>query len=193
MAARCLIWIAAAAGSAQALSPAQTSRRVLTPTATNAATAHASRRALLTSTATGAAALVLSPAAASAGSKLEDGLALPDGARQFNDFQGLKGEWTRFGERLKKTDLDDKEWEGVPLLLRRVYDAGDDMLYMAKGLAKDKQDAAKKLAKDFQQGVKGADRPAQAKDRATVIKAYEATAPLLADFLDLTSDVPAEL
>jgi hypothetical protein len=133
MAARCLIWIAAAAGSAQALSPAQTSRRVLTPTATNAATAHASRRALLTSTATGAAALVLSPAAASAGSKLEDGLALPDGARQFNDFQGLKGEWTRFGERLKKTDLDDKEWEGVPLLLRRVYDAGDDMLYMAKG------------------------------------------------------------
>jgi len=88
---------------------------------------------LLTSTATGAAALVLSPATASAGSKLEDGLALPDGARQFNDFQGLKGEWTRFGERLKKTDIDDKEWEGVPLLLRRVYDAGDDMLYMAKG------------------------------------------------------------
>ena len=61
------------------------------------------------------------------------------------------------------------------------------------GLSKDKQDAAKKLAKDFQQGVKGADRPAQAKDRAAVIKAYEATAPLLADFLDLTSDVPAEL
>ena len=80
------------------------------------------------------AALVLSPATASAGSKLEDGLALPDGARQFNEFQGLKGEWTRFGERLKKTDIDDKEWEGVPLLLRRVYDAGDDMLFMAKGM-----------------------------------------------------------
>ena len=126
--------VAAVAGSAHALAPAQTSRRVLTPTATNAATAHASRRALLTSTATGAAALVLSPATASAGSKLEDGLALPDGARQFNEFQGLKGEWSRFGERLKKTDLDDKEWEGVPLLLRRVYDAGDDMLYMAKGI-----------------------------------------------------------
>ena len=104
------------AGSAHALAPLQQSRR-----------------AVLTSTATGAAALVLSPATASAGSKLEDGLALPDGARQFNDFQGLKGEWTRFGERLKKTDIDDKEWEGVPLLLRRVYDAGDDMLYMAKG------------------------------------------------------------
>ena len=104
-----------------------------------AASAHAlapaaqSRRALLTKAATGAAVLVLSPATASAGSKLEDGLALPDGARQFNEFQGLKGEWSRFGERLKKTDLDDKEWEGVPLLLRRVYDAGDDMLYMAKG------------------------------------------------------------
>ena len=61
------------------------------------------------------------------------------------------------------------------------------------GLSKDKQEKAKKLAKDFQQGVKGADRPAQAKDRAAVIKAYEATAPLLADFLDLTSDVPQDL
>ena len=61
------------------------------------------------------------------------------------------------------------------------------------GLSKDKQDKAKKLAKDFQKGVKDADRPAQAKDRATVIKAYEATAPLLADFLDLTSDVPQDL
>ena len=104
-----------------------------------AASAHAlapaaqSRRALLANTATGITTLVLSPAAASAGSKLEDGLALPDGARQFNEFQGLKGEWTRFGERLKRTDLDEKEWEGVPLLLRRVYDAGDDMLFMAKG------------------------------------------------------------
>ena len=61
------------------------------------------------------------------------------------------------------------------------------------GLSKDKQDKAKKLAKDFQQGVKGADRPAQSKDRAAVIKAYEATAPLLSDFLDLTSDVPQDL
>ena len=103
------------AGSAHCLAPTQ------------------SRRAVLTNTATGAAALVLSPATASAGSKLEDGLALPEGARQFNEFQGLKGEWSRFGERLKKQDIDDKEWEGVPLLLRRVYDAGDDMLYMAKG------------------------------------------------------------
>ena len=125
--------IAVAAGSAHALAPAQTSRRApLTATATPAPT-QTSRRTLLATTATGAAALVLSPATASAGSKLEDGLALPDGARQFNEFQGLKGEWTRFGERLKKTDIDDKEWEGVPLLLRRVYDAGDDMLFMAKG------------------------------------------------------------
>ena len=133
---RPLLLIAAACGSAHALAPAAQSRRapLTTPAATGAAPAHASRRALLATTATGAAALVLSPATASAGSKLEDGLALPDGARQFNDFQGLKGEWSRFGERLKKTDLDDKEWEGVPLLLRRVYDAGDDMLYMAKGI-----------------------------------------------------------
>ena len=61
------------------------------------------------------------------------------------------------------------------------------------GLSKDKQEKAKKLAKDFQQGVKGADRPAQSKDRAAVIKAYEATAPLLSDFLALTSDVPQDL
>ena len=129
-----LLLIAAASGSATALAPAAQSRRaLLTATATNAAPAQICRRALLTTTATGAVAL-FTPTLASAGSKLEDGLALPDGARQFNEFQGLKGEWTRFGERLKKTDLDDKEWEGVPLLLRRVYDAGDDMLYMAKGI-----------------------------------------------------------
>ena len=133
---RSLLLLIAASGSVTALAPLQHSRTaalLTTPAATGAAPAQANRRALLTTTATGAAALVLSPATASAGSKLEDGLALPDGARQFNDFQGLKGEWTRFGERLKKTDIDDKEWEGVPLLLRRVYDAGDDMLYMAKG------------------------------------------------------------
>ena len=128
---RPLLLIAAACGSAHALAPAaQSQRALLTTTATPS---QASRRALLTTTATGAVAL-FTPTLASAGSKLEDGLALPDGARQFNEFQGLKGEWTRFGERLKKTDLDDKEWEGVPLLLRRVYDAGDDMLYMAKGI-----------------------------------------------------------
>ena len=112
-----------------------TARRLLMLAASAHALAPAaqSRRALLTKAATGITTLVLSPAAASAGSKLEDGLALPDGARQFNEFQGLKGEWTRFGERLKRTDLDEKEREGVPLLLRRVYDAGDDMLFMAKG------------------------------------------------------------
>ena len=127
------LFLIAATGSATALSPAQTSRRaLLTTTATGAAPAQTSRRALLTTTATGAAAL-FTPALAWAGSKLEDGLALPDGARQFNEFQGLKGEWSRFGKRLKKTDIDDKEWEGVPLLLRRVYDAGDDMLFMSKG------------------------------------------------------------
>ena len=120
------------AGSANALAPHTSRRALLTPTATNAAPAQTSRRALLTTTATGAAAL-FAPALAWAGSKLEDGLALPDGARQFTEFQGLKGEWSRFGERLKKQDIDDKEWEGVPLLLRRVYDAGDDMLFMAKG------------------------------------------------------------
>ena len=132
---RSLLLLIAASGSATALAPLQHSRRAapLTATATPSAPTQTSRRALLTTTATGAAAL-FTPALAWAGSKLEDGLALPDGARQFDEFQGLKGEWTRFGERLKKTDIDDKEWEGVPLLLRRVYDAGDDMLYMAKGI-----------------------------------------------------------
>ena len=132
---RSLLLLIAASGSATALAPLQHSRRaapLTTNTATPSALAQTSRRTLLTTTATGAAAL-FTPIKARAGSKLEDGLALPDGARQFNEFRGLKGEWTRFGERLKKTDIDDKEWEGVPLLLRRVYDAGDDMLFMAKG------------------------------------------------------------
>lgn len=113
---RCVL-IAAAFASAAALAPGA-----------------CRRRALLAGTATSAAALLAPAAALAKGSKLEDGLALPDGARQFNNFQGLKGEWSRFGTRLQKENLDDKEWEGVPLLLRRVYDAGDDMLFMAKGV-----------------------------------------------------------
>mmetsp|Transcript_26222 Transcript_26222/g.81645 ORF Transcript_26222/g.81645 Transcript_26222/m.81645 type:complete len:170 (-) Transcript_26222:31-540(-) len=139
------------------------------------------------------AAAIAVPTAASAGSKLEDGLALPDGAAQFQHFRDVQGEWTRFGERLSRENIDDKEWSGVPLLLRRVYDAGDDMIFMSKGLDAAKRETAKKLASDFRSGIKNADRPAQAKDRDAVISAYRATAPLLSGFLDLTSDVPAEL
>ena len=61
------------------------------------------------------------------------------------------------------------------------------------GLAPAKRDEAKRIVKDFQTGIRGADRPAQAKDRTAVIEAYKATAALLDGFLDLTSDVPAEL
>ena len=83
--------------------------------------------------------------------------------------------------------------EGPRWRTRRLVVSRASLTVSYAGLSKDKQDAAKKLAKDFQQGVKGADRPAQAKDRAAVVKAYEATAPLLSDFLDLTSDVPQDL
>ena len=91
------------------------------------------------------AAAIAVPTAASAGSKLEDGLALPDGAaqrarrveigrveavvglasstaaraksraraRRFQHFRDVQGEWTRFGERLSRENIDDKEWRVV--------------------------------------------------------------------------------
>ena len=95
--------------------------------------------------------------------------------------------------KLTRTQTLNQPSEGPRRRTRRPVVARARLSIICAGLAKDKQDAAKKLAKDFQQGVKGADRPAQSKDRAAVVKAYEATAPLLADFLDLTSDVPQDL
>ena len=90
---RSLLLLIAASGSATALAPLQHSRTaalLTTPAATGATPAQTNRRALLTTTATGAAALVLSPATASAGSKLEDGLALPEGARRVGSAEAAR-------------------------------------------------------------------------------------------------------
>jgi len=146
------------------------------------------RRQLLGGLATSLAA----PGVASAASGAQEkGLALPDGVKQNQEFKTLKGEWTRFGERLIKENIPEEEWKGVPTVLRRVYDAGDLMEYLSKGTAY--QDEAKALAKDFRAIVKGVDRQAQAQDRDAVIAAYRSSSEKLARFVDLSSDVPLEL
>mmetsp|Transcript_36229 Transcript_36229/g.122678 ORF Transcript_36229/g.122678 Transcript_36229/m.122678 type:complete len:172 (+) Transcript_36229:62-577(+) len=138
--------------------------------------------------------VVAAPGVASAaGTKLENGQALPDGALQFDRFRKVQAEWNRFGSRLEKENIDDKEWDGVPQFLRKLYDAGDDMLFMSKAMDASKKEQAKVLATDFKAQVKAVDRPAQAKDRDAVVKTYKSTSGIMQSFLDLASDVPDEL
>ena len=172
--------------------------RLLLVLATAGALRPVARRAVLLGGAPAAAlaTAVASPRVAGAfggGSALEQGKGLPDGAAQFDRFRKVQSEWDRFGARLQSTDLDAAEWDGVPSFLRRLYDAGDDMVFLSKPLSAADQATAKDLARDFREAVKGADRPAQNKDRATVLAAYEKTSKMLARFLDLSSDVPDEL
>lgn len=79
------------------------------------------------------------------------------------------------GASCRKENIDDKEWDGVPQFLRRLYDAGDDMLFLSKSMDASKKETAKTLAADFKSQVKGVDRPAQAKDRDAVLKTYAST------------------
>ena len=95
--------------------------------------------------------------------------------------------------RRRKENIDDKEWDGVPQFLRKLYDAGDDMLFMSKAMDASKKEQAKVLATDFKAQVKAVDRPAQAKDRDAVVKTYKSTSGIMQSFLDLASDVPDEL
>lgn len=131
--------------------------------------------------------------ASAAGTKLENGQALPEGAAQFDRFRKVQAEWDRLGGRLAKEDIGEKEWDGVPSFLRKLYDVGDDMVFMSKALEPKKKDEAKALASDFKAQVKAVDRPAQARDRGAVVAAYKSTSGLMRTFLDLTSDVPDEL
>lgn len=81
----------------------------------------------------------------------------------------------------------------MPQFLRKLYDAGDDMLFMSKAMDASKKEQAKVLATDFKAQVKAVDRPAQAKDRDAVVKTYKSTSGIMQSFLDLASDVPDEL
>ena len=118
---------------------------------------------------------------------------MDDSAASLRDYLGasnckLRKLW------LAKADIDAAEWEGVPSFLRRLYDAGDDMVFMSKGFpAKENKAKAEALAKEFRATIRAVDRPAQAKDRDAVLAAYKATAANMATFLELSSDVPEEL
>uniref|UniRef100_A0A7S3NJV4 Uncharacterized protein n=1 Tax=Aureoumbra lagunensis TaxID=44058 RepID=A0A7S3NJV4_9STRA len=120
---------------------------------------------------------------------------LPDGAFQFDRFIKVQSEWNRFGSRLKDESqvIDAKEWEAVGLFLRKLYDEGEDMIFITQNLDKTKQNAAKEIATRFRSSVKGADKPVREQDRPVVIYAYNETSALMRSFLELLQDVPDEL
>ncbi|KAJ8598465.1 hypothetical protein CTAYLR_006872 [Chrysophaeum taylorii] len=90
-------------------------------------------------------------------------------------------------------DIDAKEWEAVGLFLRKLYDEGDDMIFLARNLDSGKKGQAKNLADAFRTSVKKADRPSRDHDRTAFLAAYDDTARFMDTFLELLHDVPDEL
>jgi hypothetical protein len=122
---------------------------------------------------------------------------LPDGARQFDNVLRSQREWEKIGGRIQeagaKGGLSEDEWKGIQLFLRKLYETGDDMTAMAKGLSEPKKAAALVLVKSFKEAVKQADGPAGARDMPGISAAQKATSTKLADFLAVFQDIPDEL
>ncbi|KAJ1462683.1 hypothetical protein M885DRAFT_505701 [Pelagophyceae sp. CCMP2097] len=116
---------------------------------------------------------------------------LPDGPLQFDRFLKVQADWSRLGPRMM--EIEETEWEGVRLFLRKLYLAGDDMNYLSKNLDATKKAQAKELANAFQLAIKKADRLAASKDRDAVAQLYTTTSVQMKDFLVLLQDIPDEL
>lgn len=119
---------------------------------------------------------------------------LPDGAFQFDRYIKVQAELKRLRTRLKTSpEIDQAEWSALGLFLRRLYDEGDDMVFLTRNLDADKQKAAKALAKDFRDLVMTMDKYVLAKDLPAVDTAFDTTSTLMASLLDLLQNVPDEL
>lgn len=90
----------------------------------------------------------------------------------------------------RTAEIDDAEWENVGLFLRRLYNEGDDMMYLSKSLDSEKKAKSKSYAESFRSLVKMADRPRQNKDRTAMLQAYDESARefILSTTLNTSSD-----
>jgi hypothetical protein len=82
------------------------------------------------------------------------------------------------GRRLPEPISDETAVEAATLLtlVSRLYDEGNDMIYLVRGKDSEKKAQAKELAKDFQTRVKAADKFATSKDYAALAEVYKPTA-----------------
>lgn len=153
-------------------------------------------RALCTAAAAGLAvggAAVSCPETAFAAPAVGEG-GLPDGTRQFDSVLRMRVEWDVMGRTVEQSDVPSPaEWRSVQAFLRRAYQVGYDMRFIAKRLDKAKQVAALEVVDGIQRDIEAADGPAQRNDKPAFLEAQKKVALEIQEFLDYLTDVPAEL
>ena len=122
---------------------------------------------------------------------------LPEGALQFSKFMKLKSGWDKLGESLSSragtNEIEKEEWSNTQLYLRNMYQLGDDMKVLSKGMDKDKKKEAATLIDQYQKLLIKADKPANEKNLEGFMAVHNDVSKLLNIFLNLKSDVPDEL
>ncbi|CAB1121181.1 unnamed protein product [Ectocarpus sp. CCAP 1310/34] len=143
---------------------------------------------------TGAVAVSQGPEFASAEVGVGEG-GLPDGARQFSNLVKVQKDWAALGKSIESqgADVTADEWKNVALFLRKVYQLGGELEYLAGTFPPDKKKSALALVRSIQKEVQAADVPAREKDAAAFMKAQASVQKKFEDFMELFNDVPSEL
>ncbi|CAN0020112.1 unnamed protein product [Ectocarpus sp. 6 AP-2014] len=120
---------------------------------------------------------------------------LPDGARQFSNLVKVQKDWVALGKSIDSqgADVTADEWKNVALFLRKVYQLGGELEYLAGTFPPDKKKSALALVRSIQKEVQAADVPAREKDAAAFMKAQASVQQKFEDFMELFNDVPSEL
>ncbi|CAN0486305.1 unnamed protein product, partial [Ectocarpus sp. 12 AP-2014] len=135
---------------------------------------------------TGAVAVSQGPEFASAEVGVGEG-GLPDGARQFSNLVKVQKDWAALGKSIESqgADVTADEWKNVALFLRKVYQLGGELEYLAGTFSLDKKKSALALVRSIQKEVQAADVPAREKDAAAFMKAQASVQKKFEDFMEL--------
>ncbi|CAN0041334.1 unnamed protein product [Pylaiella littoralis] len=149
---------------------------------------------MLGAAAAGAVAVTQDPGFASAEVGVGEG-GLPDGARQFSNLVKVQNDWIALGKSIKSQGdgVTDGEWKNVALFLRKVYQLGGDLEFLAGTLSSDKKKSALALVRNIQKEVQAADVPAREKNTGAFMTAQASVEKKFEEFMELFNDVPAEL
>lgn len=76
---------------------------------------------------------------------------LPDGARQFSNFVKVQKDWAALGASIKGkgADVTPEEWKNTSLFLRKVYQLGGELEFLAGTFPPDKKKPALALVKSI--------------------------------------------
>mmetsp|Transcript_27639 Transcript_27639/g.55316 ORF Transcript_27639/g.55316 Transcript_27639/m.55316 type:complete len:194 (-) Transcript_27639:151-732(-) len=180
------------------LSPAVHPFSVNGPTAPRTHTSlSVTRRSFLPIVPAGALSVFLQPILPS-NAAVGEGTRLPDGAAQFSRILKAQSDWKKLGSALddrvaKKEEIGEDEWKSTSLYLRKLYGVGDDMKFITATMDKSKKSSGEGIAKEFQNAIKAADKPAMAREYKPFSDNQKKSLALIDDFLALLQDIPDEI